>query len=396
MERSKVALFIDVENLTHWIKHGGPEMLISELAATGQMIVRRAYGNWGNSSIQNFQADLNRLGFELIHNFHPISKKNSSDIQLTIDVIEYALRLQDVQWFVLATGDSDFSPLFRRLREMGKDVVGVGPKSPLSESVKTSCSRYIYTNLEKADNSKDIRSAIDDAMDITESILQSTEGPQPLSTIKGKILNIDSAFNEKTLGFQSFTEFLRSNETILLTQDGKNNSWTCQLKTTYLGEPIPAELKNEPLEKQYERLLRQKKWRSVSSQVLNATYHALKNNDYTTKEKITQEILNEPQNTTTQTDINKALAIFMKAGLIKLISTEEHNNSEKTIHLDKSKNTYIPDIDLALLSRLITSAQEHDIPIEKHSFRDLLYGKYDNNTLDNMIRQAQTTDIAFK
>lgn len=398
LERSKVALFIDAENLTHWIKHGGPEKLISELATTGQMIVRRAYGNWGNASIQAFQADLNRLGFELVHNFHPISKKNSSDIQLTIDVIEYALRLQDVQWFVLATGDSDFSPLFRRLREMGKDVVGVGPKSPLSESVKTSCSRYIYTNLEQPDNAKDIRSAIDDAMDITESILNSTEGPQPLSAVKGKILNIDSAFNEKTLGFQSFTDFLKSNETILLTQDGKNNSWTCQLKAKSPDNTIPAELKNEPLEKQYERLLRQKKWRSVSIQVINATYQALQNNTHTTKERIVHEILHKPQNTITQTDINKALAIFMKAGLTKLTPTEDPNSSERILYLDTSKSTYIPDIDLALISRLITSAQEQDVTIDKHSFRDLLYGTYDDKTLDSMIRQAQiqTTDIVLK
>lgn len=398
MERSKVALFIDVENLTHWIKNGGPESLISELAATGQMIVRRAYGNWGNSSIQNFQAELNRLGFELIHNFHPISKKNSSDIQLTIDVIEYALRLHDVQWFVLATGDSDFSPLFRRLREMGKDVVGVGPKSPLSESVKTSCSRYIYTNLEQTNNSKDIRSAIDDAMDIAENILQSADGPQPLSSVKGKILNIDSAFSEKALGFQSFTDFLKSNEMISLTQDGKNNSWTCQLKAKTTNDPLSSELKNEPLAKQYERLLRQKKWRSVSSTVLSATYNALEKTTHTTKERIIQEILNEPQNTITQTDINKALAIFMKAGLIKSTTGEDINSSEKFFSLDKSKITYISDIDLALLSRLTTSAQEQGIPIEKNSFRGLLYGKYDDNTLDSMIRQArgQTIEPAFK
>ena len=117
-----------------------------------------------------------------------------------------------------------------------------------------------------------------------------------------------------------------------------------------------------------------------------------------TKERIIQEILNEPQNTITQTDINKALAIFMKAGLIKSTTGEDINSSEKFFSLDKSKITYISDIDLALLSRLTTSAQEQGIPIEKNSFRGLLYGKYDDNTLDSMIRQAQgqTIEPAFK
>ncbi|HHJ4328596.1 TPA: NYN domain-containing protein, partial [Klebsiella pneumoniae] len=250
MERSKIALFVDVENLTQWIKQGGPEALIAELAATGQLIVRRAYGNWCTAAIQGFQSELNRLGFELIHNFHPISKKNSSDIQLTIDVMDHALRLQDVQWFVLATGDSDFSPLFRRLREMGKDVIGVGPRSPLSESVKTSCSKYIYTNLNAGnpgDSPKAIRSAIDDAMDMLERILQADDGPQPLAAVKSKILNIDSAFSEKALGFASFMEFVRANERVHVAQEGKNAAWTCQLGGR---QEADEELQQAPLERQ--------------------------------------------------------------------------------------------------------------------------------------------------
>ena len=121
-----MAVFLDTENLTHWIKNNGPENLLSELSSIGQIIVRRAYAKWTNQNLQSFQAELNRQGFELIHNFHPVAGKNSSDIQLTVDVMEYALKLPDVNWFVLATGDSDFSPLFRRLREMGKEVIGVG------------------------------------------------------------------------------------------------------------------------------------------------------------------------------------------------------------------------------------------------------------------------------
>ena len=127
--RSKVAVFVDVENLTHWIKGDGAERLVSDLSSIGQLIVRRAYGKWTNQNLIPLQSTLNRLGFELVHNFHPVSGKNSSDIQLTVDAMEYALHLNDVNWFVLATGDSDFSPLFRRLREMGKEVIGVASEN---------------------------------------------------------------------------------------------------------------------------------------------------------------------------------------------------------------------------------------------------------------------------
>ena len=56
--------------------------------------------------------------------------------------MEYLARIPDLEWVVLASGDSDFSPLFRRLRELGKSVVGVGPRSALSEAVKKSCNRF--------------------------------------------------------------------------------------------------------------------------------------------------------------------------------------------------------------------------------------------------------------
>ena len=88
MERTKIAVFVDAENLTQWIKNGGPEILLSELSGIGQIIVRRAYGKWTNQNLQSFQGELNRQGFELIHNYHPVSGKNSSDIQLTVDVME--------------------------------------------------------------------------------------------------------------------------------------------------------------------------------------------------------------------------------------------------------------------------------------------------------------------
>ena len=47
---------------------------------------------------------------------------------------------------MLATGDSDFGPVFRRLRELGKGVVGVGPSSVLSSSVALSCHQFIFTD----------------------------------------------------------------------------------------------------------------------------------------------------------------------------------------------------------------------------------------------------------
>ncbi len=177
---SPVGVFIDTENLTQWIKLGGLETLLEELSSIGPVVVRKAYGRWTSPGLAAHQGTLNRLGFELIHTFHPVSGKNSADIQITVDVMEYAWRESDLGCFTLATGDSDFSPLFRRLREMGKQVIGAGPRSTLSESVKSSCSRFFYTKIESATADQDIAtqaSAFDDAADLPESALKTFDGP---------------------------------------------------------------------------------------------------------------------------------------------------------------------------------------------------------------------------
>ncbi|MCC6075452.1 NYN domain-containing protein [Pseudomonas sp. GCM10022188] len=384
MDRSKIALFIDVENLTHWLKNNGPDLLITELSAIGQLIVRRAYGNWGNPCVQGFQSELNRLGFELIHNFHPVSKKNSSDIQLTIDVIDYAHNLPGIQWFVLATGDSDFSPLFRKLREMGKEVIGVGPKSPLSESVKTSCSKYIYTNAEQATSKKELRSNTDDAMDLAEKILRAADQTLPLSTLKNGMLSVDSAFNERDLGYRSFIEFLKAIDSIEVAQDGKNKSWTATLKNSDLTAETREENPQDALVKVYERLLRRKQWRLVSSKALNEVYQITRTYPNQSKERIAEEIQKRSE-TITSVEINKALTILVRSRVLKISGFSE--SGEKLWQIDQDLDL-ARTVDVAMLSRLFSACRENHTKIDKLSLRDLLYGKYDNAVLEPLIEQA--------
>jgi uncharacterized protein (TIGR00288 family) len=209
---SRVAVFVDAENVAQWVKLGGIDTLLEDLSSIGPVVVRKAYARWTNENMLAHQATLNRHGFELIHTFHPASGKNSADIQITVDVMEYASR-EDLACITLATGDSDFSPLFRRLREMGKQVIGVGPRSALSESVKSSCSRFFYTQTETASPIQDEASrtsAFDDAADLLESTLKTFDGPANCSQLKNRMLNIDSAFDEKALGFKTFTAFVRA------------------------------------------------------------------------------------------------------------------------------------------------------------------------------------------
>lgn len=396
MNFPKIAIFIDVENLTKWVKDNGPERLISELSVTGPSIVRRAYGNWSSPHIQNLQISLTMQGFELIHNCHPVSGKNSSDIQLTIDVMEHALRLQDVEWIVLATGDSDFSPLFRKLREMGKEVIGVGPKSPLSESVKTSCSKYIYTEISSITNKDILNYAVDDAVDLAEKAFAAFDGPVVCSALKVAMVNIDSAFDEKAFGYKSFTDFLKNVDSIRLHFDPISCVWTAFPSNASFPNFCDSDINNKeensqiPTEELYRRFLRKRNWRLVPKDLLFMVYDKSLSLDPHQKSEI-KSILSAALGVTL-TDINKAISILFKSHLFEHsclnndVSGFVHD--ERLIKI-KNKEDFIRDVDLALLVRLLPSIQENNLKVSHRHISILLYGQYEEESYRSLLLEAK-------
>ena len=392
IESEKIAIFLDVENLTKWIKEDGPEQLLGEVNTIGHSIVRRAYGNWTSNGITNFQPYLNRLGFELIHTYHPVSGKNSADIQMTVDVIEYAWNLKDVSWFVLATGDSDFSPLFRRLREMGKGVIGVGPRSTLSETVKTSCSRYIYTESVTQKGDIAVQSAYEDAVDHTVKVLSIFGNKIHLSMLKSKILNIDSAFDEKQLGYTSFSAFIESIENVKLS----NKSTICELSLSKPSDKKPSKpdiTKQTDLTTTYISMLRKMNWRILPKEDLIKIFEQIKNRDIATKEKLSEDILQNIGRDITPTDVRKAFSILIKSKILKRLDIDP--STSETLwgigHDSITTSQMLIARDVAIVSRIINACKDEKITFKKSTIEKLLYSEESQKMVDSIIKTAQGT-----
>lgn len=388
-ESENIGLFLDVENLTKWIKEDGPQQLLNEINTIGYPIVRRAYGNWTSNGITGFQAYLNRLGFELIHTYHPVSGKNSADIQMTVDVIEYAWNLKDMSWFVLATGDSDFSPLFRRLREMGKGVIGVGPRSTLSETVKTSCSRFIYTESVTQKGDTAVQSAYEDAVDIAVKVLTSFGSAIHLSTLKAKILNIDSAFDEKQLGFASFSAFIESIDNLKLSK----KSTMCELLSSGQSNPRATEstaAKPNDLVDTYTRMLRRMNWRILPKEDLINIFNQIKQDELSTKDKLLDEIINNIGKNITPTDVRKALTILIKSNILKKIDVEPTSNDTLWGVGNKPLSTteMLLARDVAVVSRIINACKEEKIPFDKSFVQKLLYSATPSDKINSIVQLA--------
>ena len=135
---STVAILMDFENA----RDANLQRVLTEAAAFGRVIVRRAYADWTRHA--KAQNSLREAGFEELHQFTSGSgTKNATDIHLAVDAMDI-LYTRPVDVFMLVTADSDFAKLARRLREGGKRVVGMGSKKRVGRALVQSCDQFIY------------------------------------------------------------------------------------------------------------------------------------------------------------------------------------------------------------------------------------------------------------
>lgn len=139
MENLKnIALFIDAEN----ISYTKLEDIIEKISANGRIVVKRAYGDWTKKNQAPWREQFNRLAIKPCQQFSYVSGKNAADMALTIDAVEL-LHKEIYDMFVIASSDSDYTPLAIHLRESGAYVVGIGEKKT-PESFQHSCDEFIF------------------------------------------------------------------------------------------------------------------------------------------------------------------------------------------------------------------------------------------------------------
>src|SRR6185295_587633 len=76
------------------------------------------------------------------------SGKNSADIRMTVDAMDMCWSKEHIDLFVIASGDSDFSPLVSKLKENDKYVIGCGVKNSSSDLLIDSIKALMRENKE--------------------------------------------------------------------------------------------------------------------------------------------------------------------------------------------------------------------------------------------------------
>lgn len=134
---SLVTIFVDMENV------GGQFIRsVADFGATqGRVCHLAVYGDWRRGSAAHWDTTLDVGGVP--RQILRTGGKNSADIAIVVDVMEFLSLSPDVQVYVLATGDSDFVPLAHKLRQRGKVVIGVAPAGrSVADTLVAACDRF--------------------------------------------------------------------------------------------------------------------------------------------------------------------------------------------------------------------------------------------------------------
>lgn len=261
-QTQNMALFCDFENIALGVRDAqyaqfDIHRVLERLLLKGEILIKKAYCDWNR--YREFTSGMHEASFEMIEVPHVRqSGKNSADIRLVVDALDFCYTKSRIDTFVILSGDSDFSPLVSKLRENGKRVIGVGVKNSTSELLIANCDEFIYyDDLVREDEAKNRRrrkpaggvkhpssavaagaeakrgkadesleherkqEALDLVVETLEALLEERDENEGVwgSMIKQALRRRRPGFNERYYGFRTFTALLEEaarNNLILL------------------------------------------------------------------------------------------------------------------------------------------------------------------------------------
>jgi hypothetical protein len=252
------------------LKHAEVDIsaILDFASSFGTIVLSRAYADWSIGVNASYQGQLMERAVDLTQLFPATQQmKNGADIRLSVDVVEDLFRLPDITHVVIAAGDSDYIALAQRAKRLGRYIVGIGVAGGTSKSLKAACNEYAdYDALPGIRSAAHIAASLDASTDAAngESTVATktprraskaavvspptaTEAPDSssesattrkaantllvralrlvheaddadwahASALKNQMKRLDPAFNEKALGYSSFSKFVKSRSNLV-------------------------------------------------------------------------------------------------------------------------------------------------------------------------------------
>lgn len=231
--------------------------IIDFASSFGTLVLTRAYADWSADVNAGYRGQLVGRAVDLVQLFPAAAYgKNGADIRLAVDAVEDMFRLPDLTHVVIVAGDSDYIALAQRCKRLGRYVVGIGVAGSSSRALAAACDEFVtYDALpgvpvfeppEVAAPEKDEpepapkKRAPRRRATRPQEVEEEPEAPDPQaaatgllqralriglekddvdwlhnSAVKAQMKRMDPSFSEKSLGFRSFSDFLRSRSDVV-------------------------------------------------------------------------------------------------------------------------------------------------------------------------------------
>ncbi|MCK6507808.1 NYN domain-containing protein [Myxococcota bacterium] len=406
-----VAVFVDAENAT-WMAGEALADLLERVADYGAVRHRRAYADWRAVGSPAFLGDLTRYGFELVQTFLPVKGKNSADIQIAVDVMDHLSRFPAVGCVVLVTGDSDFTPVFRRLRERSVHAVGCGPRSVLSEVVMHHCTQFIYADSlvrsrarpaagNGAHQRAAARRAIEGRLDARELLLKAIAGVDREvnpATIKQRLLAANPAFDERDYGFRAFNAFLKAHpDLVALRVDEHGTSHVRSVVEAGAGDPGngngggpggPAAEPADPVQ-QALRVLRKAGWRPVEADVLLGARRAILDLEQDRAwPALVEHLRDRLGDRHTDTELRKAMVLLRRARLLHSSGSSPEGEPLWRAEDGVSDAQALDRIDAAMAARARSGLARTGQELSRSTLELLVVGPADEERLERLLEEG--------
>jgi uncharacterized LabA/DUF88 family protein len=208
--------------------------IIDFASSFGTLVLTKAYADWSVDVNAEYRGQLVGRAVDLVQLFPAAAyAKNGADIRLAVDAVEDMFRLPDLTHVVIVAGDSDYIALAQRCKRLGRYVVGIGITGSISRSLTAACDEFVsYDALpgvpvaapkKRASRAKtqepddepeqpDPQAAATGLLERALRIGHEKDDADWLhnSAVKAQMKRMDPSFSEKSLGFKSFSDFLRS------------------------------------------------------------------------------------------------------------------------------------------------------------------------------------------
>ncbi len=266
-DEQRLALFIDFENIAIGVRDAhyrkfDVNLVLERLLDKGKLLVKKAYADWSRYS--DYKRSFHEAAIELIEvPQKSIGGKNSADIRLVVDAMDMSFQKDHINCFVVASGDSDFSPLVSKLKENNKYVIGLGVKNSTSDLLIENCDEFIfYEDLVRGQARPmpaigNLPEKVQECFGLlVDSVLAlQRENKEILwgSMVKETMKRKKPSFNETYYGFRTFSHLLEEAQRkniVVLRRDQKSGSYvvedlgpgsgTAVAMTTATAAPAPA------------------------------------------------------------------------------------------------------------------------------------------------------------